>query len=242
MGGQSRPRALIGGAAPVAYQRQLAILVGTTRFRIVRLQAELVEHGWVRPIRHKQLPHVTHELPSRAGDCPRRQSPALYADGGSPSLGFLSGSTGPFTDFYMAIAGAGLVNWPVRPDRSVRSPASLAGSDPDCRRVPAGCRATPGAPLTGSVHLNLRHTRGGCLISPEKVPTPMTEAPQNTGPSSNRRKTTDMAGNPESARCCQIASDQIRSEPRCHGCGRCGGSRGPAAWPNAISYFSPDSA
>ena len=34
-----------------------------------------------------------------------------WLHGGSPSLGFLSGSTGPFSDFYMAIAGAGLVNW-----------------------------------------------------------------------------------------------------------------------------------
>jgi len=47
---------------------------------------------------------------------------------------------------------------PVRPDRSVRSPASLAASDPGCWRVPTGCRAAPGAPRTGSLHLNLRHT------------------------------------------------------------------------------------
>lgn len=34
-----------------------------------------------------------------------------WLNGGSPSMGFLSGSTGPFANFYMAIAGAGLVNW-----------------------------------------------------------------------------------------------------------------------------------
>src|SRR5438128_286526 len=66
---------------------------------------------------------------------------------------------------------------PVRPDRSVRSPASLAASDPGCWRAPAGCRAAPGAPRTGSLHLTLRHTRGSCLISPEKVPTPMVITP-----------------------------------------------------------------
>jgi thiosulfate dehydrogenase [quinone] large subunit len=34
-----------------------------------------------------------------------------WIHGGSPSLGFLSGSVGPFAGFYQAIAGAGLVNW-----------------------------------------------------------------------------------------------------------------------------------
>jgi hypothetical protein len=47
---------------PLLTQRQLAILVGTARSRIVRLQAELVERGWIRPIRHEQLPHVAHGL------------------------------------------------------------------------------------------------------------------------------------------------------------------------------------
>jgi hypothetical protein len=59
-------------------------------------------------------------------------------------------------------------------------PFGLGHEAPRLRR---GSVMTPPAkaPRTGSVHLNLRHTRGGCLISPEKVPTPMTEAPQNTG-------------------------------------------------------------
>jgi thiosulfate dehydrogenase (quinone) large subunit len=34
-----------------------------------------------------------------------------WINGGSPSMGFLSGSTGPFAAFYQSIAGAGLVNW-----------------------------------------------------------------------------------------------------------------------------------
>jgi len=34
-----------------------------------------------------------------------------WIHGGSPSLGFLSGSVGPFAAFYQAIAGAGVVNW-----------------------------------------------------------------------------------------------------------------------------------
>lgn len=32
-------------------------------------------------------------------------------NGGNPTLGFLSGSIGPFAGFYQAIAGAGWVNW-----------------------------------------------------------------------------------------------------------------------------------
>ena len=31
--------------------------------------------------------------------------------GGNPSMGFLSGATGPFAGFYQSIAGAGIVNW-----------------------------------------------------------------------------------------------------------------------------------
>jgi thiosulfate dehydrogenase (quinone) large subunit len=34
-----------------------------------------------------------------------------WIHGGSPSLGFLSGATGPFAGFYQSIAGAGWVNW-----------------------------------------------------------------------------------------------------------------------------------
>jgi thiosulfate dehydrogenase (quinone) large subunit len=34
-----------------------------------------------------------------------------WISGGNPTLGFLSGSTGPFAGFYQAIAGVGLVNW-----------------------------------------------------------------------------------------------------------------------------------
>ncbi len=34
-----------------------------------------------------------------------------WMNGGSPSMGFLSGSIGPFAGFYQAIAGAGWVNW-----------------------------------------------------------------------------------------------------------------------------------
>lgn len=34
-----------------------------------------------------------------------------WINGGNPTLGFLSGSVGPFAGFYQAIAGAGLVNW-----------------------------------------------------------------------------------------------------------------------------------
>jgi len=45
---------------PLLTRQQLAVLVGTTRPRIVRLQAELLERGWIRPIRQEQLPHATH--------------------------------------------------------------------------------------------------------------------------------------------------------------------------------------
>jgi thiosulfate dehydrogenase (quinone) large subunit len=34
-----------------------------------------------------------------------------WINGGSPSLGFLSGATGPFAGFYQGIAGAGSVDW-----------------------------------------------------------------------------------------------------------------------------------
>jgi len=34
-----------------------------------------------------------------------------WIHGGSPSLGFLSGSVGPFASIYQAIAGAAVVNW-----------------------------------------------------------------------------------------------------------------------------------
>jgi thiosulfate dehydrogenase (quinone) large subunit len=34
-----------------------------------------------------------------------------WINGGSPSMGFLSGATGPFASFYQSIAGAGWVNW-----------------------------------------------------------------------------------------------------------------------------------
>ena len=34
-----------------------------------------------------------------------------WIHGGSPSMGFLSGSIGPFAGFYQAIAGTGVVNW-----------------------------------------------------------------------------------------------------------------------------------
>jgi thiosulfate dehydrogenase [quinone] large subunit len=34
-----------------------------------------------------------------------------WINGGSPSMGFLSGATGPFASLYQAIAGAGWVNW-----------------------------------------------------------------------------------------------------------------------------------
>ncbi len=41
------------------------------------------------------------------------ETPAAHAwiTGGNPTLGFLSGSVGPFAGFYQAIAGAGWVNW-----------------------------------------------------------------------------------------------------------------------------------
>ncbi len=38
-------------------------------------------------------------------------SAKAWIRGGSPSMGFLSGSVGPFSAFYKAIAGAGVVNW-----------------------------------------------------------------------------------------------------------------------------------
>ncbi len=34
-----------------------------------------------------------------------------WINGGSPSMGFLSGATGPFAGLYQSIAGAGWVNW-----------------------------------------------------------------------------------------------------------------------------------
>lgn len=34
-----------------------------------------------------------------------------WLNGGSPSMGFLSGATGPFAGVYQSIAGAGWVNW-----------------------------------------------------------------------------------------------------------------------------------
>jgi len=45
---------------PLLTRRQLAVLVGTTPHRIVHLQAELRERGWIRPILHAQLSHATH--------------------------------------------------------------------------------------------------------------------------------------------------------------------------------------
>jgi uncharacterized membrane protein YphA (DoxX/SURF4 family) len=41
------------------------------------------------------------------------ETPSAHAwiNGGNPTLGFLSGSVGPFASFYQAIAGAGWVNW-----------------------------------------------------------------------------------------------------------------------------------
>jgi len=44
---------------PLLTRQQLALLVGTTRPRIVRLQAELLERCWIRPIRQEQLSHAT---------------------------------------------------------------------------------------------------------------------------------------------------------------------------------------
>jgi len=54
---------------PLLTQQQLAFLVGTTRPRIVRLQAELLGRGWIRPIRHEQL---IHALQGRTADSIQR--------------------------------------------------------------------------------------------------------------------------------------------------------------------------
>jgi len=45
---------------PLLTRRQLAVLVVTTRPRILRLQAELLERGWIRPILPEHLPHGTN--------------------------------------------------------------------------------------------------------------------------------------------------------------------------------------
>jgi hypothetical protein len=45
---------------PLLSRGQLAVLIGTTPPRIVRLQAELLERGWIRPILPEQFPHATH--------------------------------------------------------------------------------------------------------------------------------------------------------------------------------------
>jgi len=45
---------------PLLSRQQLAVLVGTTQPRIARLQGELLERCWIRPIRQEQLPHARH--------------------------------------------------------------------------------------------------------------------------------------------------------------------------------------
>src|SRR5207237_526369 len=56
--------------------------------------------------------------------------------------------------------------------------ASLAASGAHGRCAAARYHPAPGAPLHAVLDSTLSHPTGGCLISPENLPTPMGSAPQ----------------------------------------------------------------